>query len=260
MSLVNAFINQIGRELAHDVYRNATTQNYYKRTQSKKIDFNESFLNEVNKFELAAYDKVTVRQIINLIEKSKGIEPNSFEFQECYITLDNKIDFCKQHIDKEFQAQLEELDRLNESNFKSALSAHKIYISALIQKFEADINKNNNALPIVLSLIGLNPIYYKEKFLIIFNHLLGAIVGLPCLVYGTLMFFDPLNHHGNSKVGTEKEINDVKNIALTMLVIGAVFYLPILYGSFKRISNYNKTRNNQVDFLEKLKNYNTSLK
>jgi uncharacterized ubiquitin-like protein YukD len=260
MSLVNAFINQIGREIAHDVYRNATSQNYYKVKQSKKIDFNESFLNEVNEFELAAYDKVTVRQMINLIEKSKGIEPNSFDFQECYIKLDNKIDFCKQHLDKEFLSQLEELDQVNESNYRNSVSVHKNYISELIKKIESDISKDNNVLPVILSFIGFNPIYYKEKFSIIFNHLLGAIVGIPCLIYGSLMYFDTLKYHGNSSVGTEKEINDVKHIALIMFIVGTLFYLPILYGSFMRISNYNKTRTNKIDFLQKLKNYNSTLK
>ena len=259
MSLVNSFINQIGREIAHDVYRNATTTNYYSRTKKKQVDFNESFLNEVKNFQLAGYDKVSVRQIINLIEKSKSVNPSSFDYQNCYIELDNKIDLCKQHLDKEQLQQLEELDRLNESNYKIAHSEHKTYVLELIKSME-DTKKDSLVLSVILSLVGLNPIYYKEKFLIIFNHLLGALVGLPCLVYSSLMLISPENFHGTKELKTDKDLSDLKHIAITLLVIGLIFYLPILFGSFKRISNHNKLIKNKESFLEKLKNYNSTLK
>ena len=73
MSLVNAFINQIGREIGREVYRNARVRSSKLIPSLSYTDFNKDFSNEIKSFELATYDKISVRNLINLIEKSENI-------------------------------------------------------------------------------------------------------------------------------------------------------------------------------------------
>jgi len=258
MSLVNAFINQIGREIGHDVYRSARTRSSKHIPIATFNDFNDDFLTETKSFELAAYDKVSVRNLINLIEKSENINPKTFNWQECYLELDNKIDFCKEHLDKEHQEKLEALDKDNAMNFAVAKERHKSFIAKTIENIKTEITINENrslVLAFALSLLGLNPLYYKMNFGKIFGHLFGAIVGGICFYYGYITLIDPTMHHGNLPLNTDSEINKIKNVGIAIMVIGLVFYLPVLISSIKRIISVQKLNSNNQDTLVTLIKY-----
>ncbi|MFO0323251.1 MAG: hypothetical protein ACK504_12590 [Bacteroidota bacterium] len=258
MSLVNAFINQIGREIGHDVYRNLRIRSSKHIPTISYTDFNENFKAEIKSFELAAYDKVSVRSLINLIEKSEKINPRSFNWQDCYIELDNKIDFCKEHLDKEHLDKLETLDTKNAMNFSVANEQHKNHIAQTIEKIKKEITKYeslNLALGFLLSLIGMNPIYFKMNFGKIFGHLFGTIVGAICFYYGYVTYIDPIMHHGNLPIENEAQIKIVKNVGIAIIVIGSIFYFPVLITSIKRIMNLKKINSNNHETLSTLTKY-----
>jgi len=168
MGIVNAFVNQIGREIGRDVYRNLRVSPSKYITPISSTDFNEDFYKKIKSFELAAYNKVSMRNLINLIEKSENINPRSFNWQDCYVELDNKIDFCKEHLDKENLDKLESLDKQNELNFSVAKKRHKNYLKETIENIQTEITNHENKSTVIafaLSLIGLNPIYYRLKFI-----------------------------------------------------------------------------------------------
>lgn len=258
MSLVNAFINQIGREIGHDVYRNSRIQSSKHIPKISYTDFNENFNTEIKSFELAAYDKVSIRNLINLIEKSENINPRSFNWQDCYVELDNKIDFCKEHLDKEYLEKLEALDNQNAMNFSVAKEQHKNYIAKTIENIKNEITNyesQNLALSCLLSLLGLNPVYYKMNFRKIFGHLLGTTIGAICFYYGYITYIDPKMHHGNLPIENEAQIKIIKNVGIAIIIIGAVFYFPVLISSIKRIMNAQKINTNNQENLSTLTKY-----
>lgn len=258
MSLVNAFINQIGREIGHDVYRSVQVRSSKHTPTFSFTDFNEDFITEIKSFELAAYDKVSVKNLINIIEKSENINPKSFNWQDCYIELDNKIDFCKEHIDKEHLEKLEALDNQNSINFSVAKEQHKNYIAKTIENIKNEITNyesRNLAIVFLLSIIGLNPIYYKMNFGKIFGHLFGTIIGAICFYYGYNTYTDPTMHHGNLPIQNEAQIKIVKNIGIAIIGIGAILYFPVLISSIKRIMNAQKINTNNQETLSTLTKY-----
>jgi hypothetical protein len=258
MSLVNAFINQIGREIGRDVYRNVRVRPSKHIPTSSYFGFNQDFIDEIKSFELAAYDKVSVRNIINLIEKSENINPRSFNWQDCYIELDNKIDFCKENLDKDHLEKLESLDQQNSINFSIAKEKHKNFILETIENIKLEIanhEKRNLILAFIASILGFNPIFYRLNFGKIFGHLLGTLIGAICFYYGFLTYIDPINHHGNSSINTDADIDKLKNVGITIIVIGSLFYLPVIISSVIRILKEQKNNANNKETLTTLVNY-----
>ena len=262
MSLVNAFINQIGREIGREVYRNARVRSSKHIPSLSYTDFNKDFANEIKSFELATYDKVSVRNLVNLIEKSENINPRSFNWQDCYIELDNKIDFCKEHLDKEHLDKLESLDQRNSMNFSVAKERHKTFIGQTIENIKlemANYEKRNPILAFTISLLGFNPIFYKLNFGKIFSHLFSTVVGIICFYYGYIIYIDPIGHHGNLLINNDADLTKVKNLGITIIVIGSIFYLPVLISSIKRILIEQKNNVNNKETLITLTDYQDNL-
>jgi len=137
MSLVQSFINQIGREIGRDVYNsvinNKNVNTYYGSKASTTWD-------QLRDFKLSSYDKLTMNNLVNLVEAVSNLSPNNFTNLEYFITMDEKIDFCKEHLDKKYLEKLEDLDNTNKENFKAFLFDHKIYIADCHDKLEEKIN------------------------------------------------------------------------------------------------------------------------
>ncbi len=81
MGLVQAFINQIGREAARDVYRSGGKK-LREVVNSRSDTFtNPGILTEIENFELNETESTSIRQLSNLIEKSENTEVNNFEWE-----------------------------------------------------------------------------------------------------------------------------------------------------------------------------------
>jgi hypothetical protein len=239
MSLVKSMVNQIGREIGKDVYKGIKSN--ITSTIASSID-NYRFQNELSEFKLSAYDKVTIKNLINLIEKSEDINPRGFnDWELCYIDLDEKIDFCKQHLDNSHLPKLEELDKLNHLNYSIAKSRHKTFVEKQIENIDNEIKsyeKSNIIVPISLSLIGLNSIYYKTGWWV--WHFIWLFVS-GFLTYKGLTLpksdsFEPFY----------------------LVIIGGVIYGLILLASLFKIRREHNRIKNLKEHLIKLKEYYTS--
>ena len=118
MSIVNSFINQIGRELGRDAYRSVMSPTAGSKRKQQIIDTEVPIFDQVINFELLANDEKTFRYLANLVEKAENTDPEDFEWNELFYELDNKIDFCKANLSEEYKDQLEKLDEINAQNFK----------------------------------------------------------------------------------------------------------------------------------------------
>ena len=78
MGIVNAFINQIGREAARDVYRGTRSRAKLPTPEETFIPFNDSFLAEVRNFQIAATSSVTLNHLVNIVEKAENTNIENF--------------------------------------------------------------------------------------------------------------------------------------------------------------------------------------
>jgi len=199
MSLVNSFINQIGRELGKDVYRHVTSQpNRMGLTESKLL---LNVFDEVKSFELANYDKVTLRKLSNLVEKVSSVSHNNFMFHHIFGELDRKIDFVRDNISADFKDEVDILDNKNESNLKTAFMLHKDWVSELVENNKNKKEKTTKFLPFYLKrvwgighLIVLFLLFKSAGFTFVGSfsstnqHVIDNIPGVWCIIYFVLVF------------------------------------------------------------------------
>jgi hypothetical protein len=262
MSLINSAINQIGREIGRDIYHGRFTNNR-SYSKSSSITDNESILNEIKEFKLAGYDKVSVRQLANLIELTNKIEPNSFDWEEPYTEIDSKIDFAKEHLDKEHLESLESLDKKNSLNHKIIKEKHLTFVKQLIFNYQSAVDeyKNKNGILIfILSLIGLGQLNIKKNYGLIIWHIILIAAGVFCVNYGYQMFEYPTLHNGNLPIKTPTQIKLVQNIGLSILIFGGVLYLIMLLGTLSKFLKLKKNYVFNKSYLEKLIEYQKALK
>lgn len=231
-------INQIGREIGKDIYKGL------KNSLTSTSSLNYSFLSDLRNFKLSSYDKVTIKNLINLIEKSEDINPRTFEeeWELCFIELDNKIDFCKEHLDKQHLSKLEELDKLNSVNYAIAKERHKTFVKKQIENTTSEIENYDNSsrfMPVFLSFLGLNSFYYKTGWGI--WHILGMLL---CIFIITTAINNAPSHDG---------------VILAYKVSGVIYSL-ILLVSFVRIFKENKRIDRLRETLSNLHNYYNSIK
>lgn len=71
MSIVNSFINQIGRELGRDTYRSVVGGVSRGRRQQQMYAAEEQVYDQVIQFSLLDNDESTYRHLANLVEKAE---------------------------------------------------------------------------------------------------------------------------------------------------------------------------------------------
>jgi hypothetical protein len=62
-------------------------------------------------------------------------------------------------------------------------------------------------------------------------------------------------HHGNLPIENEAQIKIVKNVGIAIIVIGSIFYFPVLITSINRIMNLKKINTNNQETLSTLTKY-----
>jgi hypothetical protein len=228
MSLVRSMINQVGREIGKDIYKSF----------GKKPESNYSFHQEVINFELSTYDKVSLRNLANLVEKAESISHRNFEFEQVFLDIDKKIDFAKENLPKEFQSELERLDNLNLENLESKRLFHKVWVGKEITEQEERVSKLKDIdsyFPYMIKGVWLNLITFVVIFLLYKGDFTISNI------------FELEEHHS-------------KNIpSLWACLIFVFFWIPsVLYRFFNKQSTNvenEKERNN----LNELKNYHSSI-
>lgn len=243
MSIVNSFINQIGRELGRDAYRSVVSGASRGRRPQQMAHTEEAIFDQVLNFELLANDEKTYRYLANLVEKSEHTDPEDFEWEELFSELDNKIDFCKAHLAQEFHDQLEKLDELNASNYKSIKLQHIAYIDSVISHFstiEAQLSQKNMGLAYLLTLIGLRASYMAEKFIYtVINVLYVFLLGFT-FFNGLITYKNPKLFNGNLPNETTKDLAAIESTGLVLMGIALFFYLFYFGLGAYKISKYKK--------------------
>ena len=262
MSLVNSFINQIGRELGRDAYRSVVSGVSRGRRQQQMVNTEEAIFDQVLNFELLANDEKTYRHLANLVEKAEHTDPEDFEWQELFYELDNKIDFCKAHLAQEFQDQLEKLDVLNASNYKSVKHQHVAYIDTVISHFsttEAQLSQKNMGFAYLLTLIGLRAGYMGEKLIYtIINVLWVFLLGFT-FFNGLITYKNPKLFNGNLPNETANDLAAIESTGLMLIGIALFFYLFYFGLGAYKISKYKKEIQKNTDSKIKFETYKTGL-
>ena len=223
MSLVNSIINQVGREIGRDIYRNGFNTKLITTSSS-----NYSILSEAKNFQLSAYDKTTIRRLANLIEKSENIDHRDYQYDEIFITIDDKIDFIKENVDPKHLPELERLDKLNNVNYIVSYSAHKIWVDRNIKTIEDNLNQTK-----------VSKINFKSLF-----------------IRGWQIFWFLLLSLMLYNLHTKNIPNDVG--VFWSSVIGIFFTFSVLIRRYN-IKNKITERNNLENYLSKLKEYKEKL-
>jgi hypothetical protein len=228
MSLVNSFINQIGRELGRDAYRSVVSGVSSGARKQQIVNSDEPIYNQVINFELLANDEKTFKHLANLVEKAENTDPEDFEWQELFYELDNKIDFCKAHLAEEYLPQLEKLDQINAENYKWIKDKHLKYIDAVISYFdtiETKLTQKNMGVAYLLTLIGLRASYLGEQLIYtVINVLYVFLLGFT-FFNGLMTYNDPKAFNGNLPTDTAKEISTIESTGFMLMGIALFFYL-----------------------------------
>jgi hypothetical protein len=261
MSLVNSFINQIGRELGRDAYRSVMSPSGSKRKQ-QIVDIEVPIFDQVINFELLASDEKTVRHLANLVEKAENTDVEDFDWNELFYELDNKIDFCKANLPSEFHEQLEKLDEINANNYQYVKSKHVAYVDSVIVHFEniaADLAKKKPSIAAVLTFIGLRPSYMGEKFIYTLINILYIFVLGTIGFNGWMTYQYPDLFNGNLPNKTPADIALIISMGKVMTGIAVGFYLLFLSLGLRKILKYQKEIQNNIDSKIKFETYKAEL-
>lgn len=262
MSLVNSFINQIGRELGRDVYRSVTASPKRNRNKLKIIDSQEPIYDQVINFELLADDVNTFRHLVNLVEKAEHVDHKDFEWQNLFYQLDNKIDFCKDNLSSDLLPQLNNLDEINAINCKKVKEKHVNYIETIIANYRVSITKYDRikvTLAFLLSFFGLRPSYYGETYSKTIVNILYLLTLGSAIYFGFLTYFNPRDFSGNLPNETIEDLARIQSVGKNLIIIATFLYLVFLYRGARKILNVRSEIENDKTYAIKFENYKNEL-
>ena len=262
MGIVNAFINQIGRELGRDAYRSLASNSRGIQRKKHNIEEKELILDQVINFQLSEDDQKTFRNLANLVEKAEHTDYEDFEWNELFYELDNKIDFCKANLSPEYKVQLEKLDEINAKNYKFIKSKHYNYVDSVIKYFEnmvSDLSKKKISLAVVLTLFGLRASYLGEKIIYtVINILYLFILGF-IFHNGWITFNHPKLFNGNLPNETTADLEVIKSAGTVLMGIAIGCYLLYFALGVYKISKYKKEIKKNIDSKLKFQTYKAQL-
>ena len=262
MSLVNSFINQIGRELGRDAYRSVMSPSAGSRRKQQIVDSEVSIFDQVINFELLESDEKTVRHLANLVEKAENTDVEDFEWNELFYELDNKIDFCKANLPSEFHEQLEKLDEINANNYQYAKSKHVAYVDSVILHFEntaANLSKKKPSIAAVLTIVGGRPSYMGEQFIYTLINILYIFILGTIGFNGWMTYHYPDLFNGNLPNQTPADIALIQTMGKVMLGISIGFYLLYFFMGLRKILKHQKEIQKNFDSKIKFETYKAEL-
>ena len=258
MGLVQAFINQIGREAARDVYRSSSKKLKTLVNNSTEAFTNQGILNEIKNFELHSSEDSTLLKLSNLIEKAENSEVDNCDWEEIFLELDNKIEFCKEALGNSHMADLEVLDKKNEVNFLKKKNQHVSVIKEMIKQAKKADNTAERPMGwfvFLTALLGLTPIYFRQSTARIVLYLFTIGIVAVCFFYGYMFLSYPTQFIANSKMGIQESLRAARSLGISLLVLGSIFYALITVSSFKHIRRKRAEFGAKEDYLLLLEQY-----
>ena len=259
MGIITAFVNQIGREAARDVYRGVKSKiNSPATSLIIPSDFNTSFLLKVTAFKKLVSEEETLRHLVNYVEEAENTAVDNLDWLDIFTELDNKIEFCKVELGPSSQEKLSVLDDQNQTTFNLKLEEHKVYIAENIAALEAKVAKSPNyTLGILLTFLCCNPIYYKAGLARIVTTIIMVLILLFFAYWAYFCFF---NAEKIAQQVTAERIRGVKTLAFLFFSLSFLIYLGIVYRSAKRANEARRNSLGNENVLKTLKNYLDTLK
>ncbi len=259
MGIITAFVNQIGREAARDVYRGVKSKvNSPATSLIIPSDFNTSFLLKVTAFKKLVSEEETLRHLVNYVEEAENTAVDNLDWLDIFTELDNKIEFCKVELGPSSQEKLSVLDDQNQKTFNLKLEEHKVYIVENIAALEAKGAKSPNyTLGILLTFLCCNPIYYKAGLARIVTTIIMVLILLFFAYWAYFCFF---NAEKIAQQVTAERIRGVKTLAFLFFSLSFLIYLGIVYRSAKRANEARRNSLGNENVLKTLKNYLDTLK
>ena len=254
MGIITAFVNQIGREAARDVYRGVKSKvNSPATSLIIPSDFNTSFLLKVTAFKKLVSEEETLRHLVNYVEEAENTAVDNLDWLDIFTELDNKIEFCKVELGPSSQEKLSVLDDQNQKTFNLKLEEHKVYIVENIAALEAKGAKSPNyTLGILLTFLCCNPIYYKAGLARIVTTIIMVLILLFFAYWAYFCFF---NAEKIAQQVTAERIRGVKTLAFLFFSLSFLIYLGIVYRSAKRANEARRNSLGNENVLKTLKNY-----
>ncbi len=254
MGIITAFVNQIGREAARDVYRGVKSKiNSPATSLIIPSDFNTSFLLKVTAFKKLVSEEETLRHLVNYVEEAENTAVDNLDWLDIFTELDNKIEFCKVELGPSSQEKLSVLDDQNQTTFNLKLEEHKVYIAENIAALEAKVAKSPNyTLGILLTFLCCNPIYYKAGLARIVTTIIMVLILLFFAYWAYFCFF---NAEKIAQQVTAERIRGVKTLAFLFFSLSFLIYLGIVYRSAKRANEARRNSLGNENVLKTLKNY-----
>ena len=254
MGIITAFVNQIGREAARDVYRGVKSKiNSPATSLIIPSDFNTSFLLKVTAFKKLVSEEETLRHLVNYVEEAENTAVDNLDWLDIFTELDNKIEFCKVELGPSSQEKLSVLDDQNQTTFNLKLEEHKVYIAENIAALEAKVAKSPNyTLGILLTFLCCNPIYYKAGLARIVTTIIMVLILLFFAYWAYFCFF---NAEKIAQQVTAERIRGVKTLAFLLFSLSFLIYLGIVYRSAKRANEARRNSLGNENVLKTLKNY-----
>jgi hypothetical protein len=254
MGIITAFVNQIGREAARDVYRGVKGRiNSPATSLIIPSDFNTSFLLKVTAFKKLVSEEETLRHLVNYVEEAENTAVDNLDWLDIFTELDNKIEFCKVELGPSSQEKLSVLDDQNQKTFNLKLEEHKVYITENINAMEANVAKSPNyTLGILLTFLCCNPIYYKAGLARIVTTIIMVLILLFFAYWAYFCFF---NAEKIAQQVTAERIRGVKTLAFLFFSLSFLIYLGIVYRSAKRANEARRNSLSNENVLKTLKNY-----
>ncbi|MFY7990418.1 MAG: hypothetical protein ACOVO3_06785 [Fluviicola sp.] len=262
MGLVNSFINQIGRELGRDTYRSVVSA---KSKGSKNfVDpvIHGSIYDEVIHFELHATDNGSFRQLANLVERAEHTDPEDFEWQELFYELDNKIEFCKSHLPSEYQEKLDQLDRINATNYQKIKTLHVAHIDSLINQFNVKLTEENTTRTdeiIVKSLVGLRDKNNQKNNIFTFIRILCLVAIILFFISGYMSYVKPEAYSGNLSNESPTELNKVRNIGIFSMWFSIGLYVLFVLIGLRQIKRKKANTKKLIEANDSLNKYKQQL-
>ena len=261
MGIVNAFINQIGREAARDVYRGRRNRSGQVTREETIIPFNNSFLAEIKNFKIASTSSQTLNQLINIVENAENTTIDNFEWEDIFIEIDNKIDFCMVELGANSAKKLSELDKKNGENYSKKKEDHKAYVQTLLNfhtKSHDELNRKSAFVAFLLTPLGLSPVYYNQSSARIVLFVLITFISFVCFYYGYNLKVYPKIFMGQTDLSEGKLVQAASSIANLLITLGGIFYCLILTSSLKKINLENQKKVDNKNTIDLFNRYLTA--
>lgn len=259
MGIINAFVNQIGREAGRDAYRGVKNSSG-SSSQSPNTGYNDEFLEKVSSFKRLPNDNNTLLNIVNYVEEAENISVENFDWFDIFTELDNKIEFCQRELAEDCQEKLRLIDKQNALTFHKKLDIHQSFIQEIISDRKVELSSKRNFISgILFSFVFINPIYYKvSKDRIFITFLVGMII----LGLSYLGFFFSFSSEAMKipKQNTPEAMRAMKTLGVLFFSLAGILYLRIVYNGIKRCNLDNNSISAKEASLEHYTLYLSQLK